>query len=153
PVLERRDERVLHALLGEVEIAEAAHEGRGQPTGLLAEDGGDRVACDRRDQRSTIGRTSTSLPGHDFATAIAASRSGTSMSAYPPTCSFDSMNGPSLTFICPLTRRTVVAVLLFMSSSPPLMTPFAVRSPHHLPISAYFASFWAFGVLSHWSGS
>src|SRR5581483_10628773 len=47
PVLERRDERVLHALLREVEIAEAAHEGRGEPARFLSEDGGHRVARDR----------------------------------------------------------------------------------------------------------
>src|SRR5207245_264500 len=42
PVLERADERVLDALLGDVEIAEGADERRGEPAGLLAEDLGHR---------------------------------------------------------------------------------------------------------------
>ena len=40
PFLERRHQAVLDHLLGEVEVAEDADQGRGQPAGLLAEDGG-----------------------------------------------------------------------------------------------------------------
>jgi len=47
-VLERRDERVLHAFLREIEIAEAPHERRGEPARLVAKDGGDRIARDDR---------------------------------------------------------------------------------------------------------
>src|SRR5207245_7234775 len=42
PMLERADERVLDALLGDVEVAEGADERRGEPAGLLAEDLGHR---------------------------------------------------------------------------------------------------------------
>jgi hypothetical protein len=41
------------------------------------------------------------------------------------------MNGPSVTFIDPFTRFTVVAVRCGPSSSPPLMTPVFMRSSHH----------------------
>src|SRR5206468_1036588 len=101
PVLECGDERVLHALLGEIEVPEAPHERRGEPAGLLTEDRGHRIARDVRVQCTTIGRTSTSPPGQLLAIAIAASRSGTSTIRKPPTCSFDSMKGPSVTFIVP----------------------------------------------------
>jgi len=37
-VLERRDERVLHELLGKVPIAERADQGGGEPPMLLAKD-------------------------------------------------------------------------------------------------------------------
>src|SRR6266542_1610110 len=70
------------------------------------------------------------------------------MSAYPPTCSFDSMNGPSCTVIVPFTRRTVVAVRRGASCSPSLMTPFLLRSSHQRPISAYALSSLSFGIVS-----
>src|SRR5206468_340465 len=84
-------ERVLHRLLRDVEVSEAADERGGQAAGLLAEDRRDRLARDLlgRAQCSTTGRTSTSPPGKLFAMAIALSRSSTSMSANPPTDSFD----------------------------------------------------------------
>ena len=47
-MLERGDERVLHALLGQIEVSEAPHERRGQPARFLPEDGRDRVARDGR---------------------------------------------------------------------------------------------------------
>jgi hypothetical protein len=45
-VLQRGNERVLYALLREVEIAEALHERRGEPSRFFVEDGGHRVARD-----------------------------------------------------------------------------------------------------------
>jgi hypothetical protein len=45
PFLESRHQAVLDDLLGEIEIADEADEGRGQASGLLAEDGADRVPC------------------------------------------------------------------------------------------------------------
>src|SRR5206468_6218357 len=62
PVFEGGDERVLHALLREIEVAEALRQRRGEPAGLLVEDRGHRVARDFGVQCTTIGRTSTSPP-------------------------------------------------------------------------------------------
>src|ERR1700730_7874838 len=45
PFFKRCHQAVLHDLLGEVEIADETDEGRGQASGLLAEDGADRLAC------------------------------------------------------------------------------------------------------------
>jgi len=45
-VLERRDQGVLHRLLRDVEVSEAADERGGQAAGLLAEDRRDRLARD-----------------------------------------------------------------------------------------------------------
>src|SRR5258706_5487889 len=149
PVLERGDQCVLNALLREVEVAKALHERRGEPARLLVEDGGHRVARDR-DQGpcTTIGRTSTSPPGQLFATAMALSRSSTSMSAKPPTVSFDSMNGPSMAFIAPFTRLTDVALRCIPSSPPPLMTPVFDRSSHHFMSGWYALSSSSFDCLS-----
>ena len=38
------DKRVLHALLGKIEVPEAPHERRGEPARFFVEDGGYRVA-------------------------------------------------------------------------------------------------------------
>src|SRR5438309_8490000 len=76
---------------------------------------------------------------------IASSRSGTSIIANPPTCSFDSMNGPSDTRMVPFTRRTVVAVRLGCSSTPPLRMPLCSRSSDQRVMSAYTAATSSFG--------
>src|SRR5205823_6305950 len=57
--------------------------------------------------------------------------------AKPPTCSFDSTNGPSDTRIVPFTRRTVVVVSVGCSSTPPLRMPFRSRSSDQRVMSAY----------------
>ena len=102
PRLERGDERLLDRLLGEIEVAEDADEGRDRSPGLLAEQAiDDRAGSVRRHQgldrgpaqlaaavaagastpmfgRSQIGRTSTQpcvAPGIRAARAIASSRS------------------------------------------------------------------------------
>ncbi len=88
PVLERRDGRLLDQLLGQVPVAQDAHQRRDQASPLLAEDPlqrcVDRVAL-RQARRYPIspvtsGRISrVSGAGHEEASRIAASRSGTSM--------------------------------------------------------------------------
>src|SRR5207237_10463126 len=134
PMLECRNKRVLDALLGEVEVTEPLGERRGEPSGLLVEDRGHRVARDLGVQCTTIGRTSTSPPGQLFAIEIAASRSGTSIMMKPPTCSLDSIKGPSVTFMVPFCRRTVVAGSFRRSSSPPLPVPLVLSSSSYLLI-------------------
>ena len=57
PFLERRHQAVLDDLLGEVEVAEDADQGRGQPSGLLAEDGGDRLVVGARSARLALERS------------------------------------------------------------------------------------------------
>src|SRR5207253_10220045 len=54
PSLDRRRERILKDVLGEVEVAEDADQGREHARALVAED--------LLDQRSTSGRTSTEPP-------------------------------------------------------------------------------------------
>ena len=87
PALQRRGDGVGGDLLGQVQVAEAAHERGEQAAPLLTEDRLDRVG--RRTHRrsadqenSMIGRTSTDpyfAPGHFAAQSMAASRSGTSI--------------------------------------------------------------------------
>jgi hypothetical protein len=45
PFLKSCHQAVLDDFLGEIEIAEETDQGSGQASGLLAEDGADRVAC------------------------------------------------------------------------------------------------------------
>ncbi len=91
PPLRGDRERLLSGLLGEVEVAEEADQAR--------EDAAPLVAEDLLEQRlppylSTNGRTSTAPPiraaGILAAIARAASRSSTSTTMKPPTCSFAS---------------------------------------------------------------
>src|SRR5712691_9531046 len=101
-----------------------------------------------------MGRTSTRLPpGQDLAIARASSRSLTSTMAKPPSTSFDSMKGPSVTVTLPFLRRTVVAVCGPCSSSPPTILPDLLCSSNHCPTRAYAASASALGIFSHCSCS
>jgi len=54
-----------------------------------------------------------------LAISIASSRLATSIRAKPPTVSFASMKGPSVTTLLSPLWRTVVAVVTGCSSSPP----------------------------------
>ena len=58
PATKRDDERLLHGILCEVDVAERPHERRDRPPRLLAEEAGDRPVLERR-YRSTSGLTST----------------------------------------------------------------------------------------------
>src|SRR5579871_1843860 len=81
-----------------------------------------------------MGRTSTvpwPAPGQRAAQLMAASRSGTSIRKYPPSCSFDSINGPSRTLGFPSTTRTRVDDELGPSR------PDALRAPALVSASAY----------------
>src|ERR1700674_5213226 len=84
PVVERFDDRLLHALLGEVEVSDPAYEPGDKAAGVVAEDRAklDRLGAirDHASRRSASGLISIVPPaGHVLAIAIAASRSGTSM--------------------------------------------------------------------------
>ena len=73
PARGRTGERLLHGLLGQVGIAEAAHERRHRPAPVLAEGGRRRLG---RAYRSTSGRTSIDpcrAPGSAPAASIASS--------------------------------------------------------------------------------
>src|SRR3954469_18302122 len=110
PSLERDDERVLHRLLGDVDVAKEPHEHRHRAAMLFTEDALDV------DQRlpSLNGRTSI---GSVVARAIlaaqpsAASRSGASTIVMPPRNSLPSTNGPSVMSASSSFTRTTVAVL------------------------------------------
>ena len=78
PSLERRDQTVLHDLLGNVEVAEDPDHGSGQPPGLLPEDRRDRCFCGRSScaqapYRSTAGQISTGPAGQVLAISSASS--------------------------------------------------------------------------------
>src|SRR2546423_6999700 len=59
--------------------------------------------------------------------------------------SLDSLNGPSVTVILPFRWRTVVAVAVPLSSSPPVIFPLFVCCSNHSPTRLYAA--WISGLL------
>src|SRR5262249_46693494 len=108
PADERSREGVLDGVLRQLEVAEHADEDRHGTAPLLAEDKLDR-GCHRFPQRRSTGRISTepySDAGIAVASLIASSRSGSSTRKSPPTSSFVSANGPSVTMRSPLRTRT-----------------------------------------------
>src|SRR5205823_11110645 len=110
PAFDRRQERVLHRLLGDVDVAEEPDEHRDGAAVLLSENLLDVDQC----LASLKGRTSI---GSVVARVIfaaqpsAASRSGTSMMVMPPRNSFPSTNGPSVRSTSSSLNRATVAVL------------------------------------------
>src|SRR5205823_8691255 len=114
PALQRRDERFLNGLFGQVEVTGHADQRRHRPPGLASEEAFDEVrgqcsGC------STIGRISIEpklAPGILAAASIAWSRSSHSIRKYPPSCSFVSAKGPSVPSVSSPRTRTVVAVLV-----------------------------------------
>ena len=81
PLLPGRQQRILDDFFGRVEVAQDAHDRRGEPTGLLPEYRGQRVPGGGQRVVMT-GRISTvPRPGHVFAIRSASSRSATSISA------------------------------------------------------------------------
>src|SRR5262249_52259252 len=142
PCLECRDQGVLDAVLGQIEVMEAPDQGRGDTCSLLPKDvghGGRDVggAARHPPQRcTTAGRISTAPPPrHDLAMARASSRSAAPTSGYPPTSPFPSTNGPAVTIGRPPWNETVVAV-----SGPCSWFPWPSRpwcSANHRPTWAY----------------
>src|SRR5438270_7883871 len=59
--------------------------------------------------------------------------------------SLDSLNGPSVTVVLPPRWRTVVAVFVALSSSPPVILPLFVYCSNHSPTRLYAA--WISGLL------
>ena len=120
PALERRRERVLHRVLGELEVAEDAREDRRRrgpiPRGRHARP---PAACRRycRTGRISIDAVPAAA-GISAASRIASSRSGSSMRKTPPRISFVSANGPSVTMRSPSRTRTTFAVVRPSSSLP-----------------------------------
>src|SRR5581483_3420881 len=125
PPLERFSHRVLESVLSKVEVAEDADQDREDTPVLLAEE---PLELRRRaDQAGTsepkgqIGRTSTEpyrAVGTFAAHSHAFSNEGASMRKKPPSCSFVSANGPSVTISSPSRTRTVVAVDVGFSGAP-----------------------------------
>ena len=113
PALERGRERVLHGVLGELEVAEDADEDRDCTAPLLAEDLVDGRGRRRPPgQRSITGRISIdpySAAGTIEAIRIASSRSGSRVRKSPPISSLVSANGPSVTIRSPWRTRTTLA--------------------------------------------
>src|SRR6185436_7915767 len=116
PAIDRRRERVLYRVLGALQVAEDAGQDGDAPRPFLC--------IDRRQpigQRTINGRISSvpySAAGTRAAMRIASSRSGRSVTKIPPSCSFVSANGPSVTIVSPSTTRTTLAVDASESSRP-----------------------------------
>ena len=117
PALERRRERVLDGVLGELEVAERAGEDPDSVSPLLPED-----LLDACLQTSSLGHDRPDLDrpvirGRDLARdRIASSRSGSSTTKSPPMISFVSGKGPSVTSRSPSRTRTTLAVFRLSSS-------------------------------------
>src|SRR5262249_61253650 len=117
PCLECRDQGVLDAVLGQIEVMEAPDQGRGDTCSLLPKDvghGGRDVSGAARHppQRcTTAGRISTAPPPRpDLAMAKASSRAAAPTSVYPPTSSFPPMKWPSFPIRPPPRNRTRLPV-------------------------------------------
>ena len=113
---QRRGERVLRALLGQVPVAGEPDERGDERAPVLRERVRQRPARRRRSRasphRPDLDLPDTPPPGAPAAISIASSRSAQSTIARPPTCSRPSMNGPSVSSTSPSRTRTVVAVAL-----------------------------------------
>src|SRR5574338_368046 len=111
-------ERLLGGFFGEIEVTQEADQTREDAAPLVAEDLLEQAYL------STSGRTSTAPPiraaGIRAAISSATSRSSASTRLKPPTCSFASTNGPSVSSMSPFTTRTVVAVSTGCNCSPPI---------------------------------
>ena len=116
PALRRDRERLLHGVLGPVEVTEEPDQRRQHPAPLVAED------LLQHGQRCTTGLTSTAPPnraaGMRAASSIASSRLAASTRQNPPSTSLVSANGPSVISVRPPTMRTQVAVSTGCSAAP-----------------------------------
>src|SRR6185295_19760456 len=122
PAGDRRHERLLHALLGEVDVAERPHEHGDRAAVLLPEDLRDR----HRNGCTSMGNVVASAKRRPQPSA--SSRSSASTTASPPRYSLPSRNGPSVSSTSSSWARTTVAVE--GPASPPANTqePLACRS-------------------------
>src|SRR6185312_3954994 len=100
----------LRALLGQLPVAGETDHARGDPPPLVGVQLADHLGCWLHSAQNGLSSIIPNLAIGCFdATSIASSRFAQSMMSKPPTYSFVSTNGPSVTSVSPSRTRTVVA--------------------------------------------